>query len=69
MFAGRGDVLSRQLTKTHMEKMSGTNIEGPPKVPKIDSSEHDGGLNFATKFIAFSLSVNFYFQLFCVLCK
>ena len=45
-----------------MEKMSGTSIEGPPppKVSKIDPSEHDGGLNLATKCIAFSISVNFY---------
>ena len=71
MFAGRGDVPSRRLTKTHMEKMSSTNREGPPpeKVRKIEPSEHDGGFKFSTKCIAFSLSVNFYFQLFCVLYK
>ena len=49
-----------------MEKMSSTNREGPPpeKVRKIEPSENDGGLNLATKFIAFSISVNFYSEFF-----
>ena len=66
MFAGQGDVPCRRLT---MEEMSCTDLEDSPQpnVPNIDSSEHDGWLNLATKFIAFTISVNFMEIFLCII--
>ena len=70
MFAGRGDVPSRRLTKTHMEKMSSTNREGPPpeKVRKIEPSEHDGGFKFCYQiYCLFSLSKLLFSTVLCII--